>query len=462
MTLSIQTRCPQCYSLFDVLEEQLDQADVKGRCGQCQQVFLVNDHLVVSADDQPAMLENDFENNKGIFNQNGIENIAGRGSYNFASVIYRVASDTGLNTDAVKATTKTNKNKSDKKGVKSPNIKDTQRSGEHDLEAAALDSFNAWQNPINKTTHNDDLHANSKQQLIDKVNKTSSNSVAAAAAIDAKAPTTSASIKAKPAQHSAVINKDKSPARSAVVSHPTNDKRIDQQSSTDNRAQQKSDEKISTNKLVKKEQSLSDRSPSVTHLTHLLTNKNTILDYKPSLNQQYSNPMLDRVQPTVAPASRSASTPVATLLWIAGCAVLILLLIAQYIIFNLNTLIKNPVHAKRLQAICSVVVCGLPNADLSALNTTQLSIRRSRVNTYADFSDLQAELVNSSAQAQLLPNLKVSVYSEAGLLGAFIATPGDYLLSNQSQLGGEQSLGIMFTIPLSAQKINSFTIEPIY
>ncbi|MDN5566612.1 MAG: hypothetical protein L0G25_07375 [Psychrobacter sp.] len=84
MTLSIQTRCPQCYSLFDVLEEQLDQVDVKGRCGQCQQVFLVNDHLVVSGDNQPAMLENDFENNKGIFNQEGIENIAARGSYNFA------------------------------------------------------------------------------------------------------------------------------------------------------------------------------------------------------------------------------------------------------------------------------------------------------------------------------------------------------------------------------------------
>lgn len=458
MTLSIQTRCPQCYSLFDVLEEQLDQVDVKGRCGQCQQVFLVNDHLVVSGDNQPAMLENDFENNKGIFNQDGIENIAGRGSYNFASVIYRVASDNSVNTDAVKATTKTKQNKSDKKGVKSPSIKDTQRSGEHDLEAAALDSFNAWQNPINKPTHNDDLHVNSKQQLIDKVNKTSSNSVAAAAAIDAKAPATSASIKAEPAQQSAVINKDKSPARSAAVSHPTNDERINQQSSTDNRDQQKNDEKINANKLVKNEQSLSDISPPVANLTHLLTNKNTVLDYKPSLNQPYSNPMLDRVQPMVA----SSSTPVATLLWLAGCAVLILLLMAQYIIFNLNTLIKNPVHAKRLQAVCSIVVCELPNADLSAFNTTQLSIRRSKVNTYADFSDLQAELVNSSAQAQLLPNLKVSVYSEAGLLGAFIAMPEDYLLSNQSQLGGEQSLGVMFTIPLSAQKINRFTIEPVY
>lgn len=458
MTLSIQTRCPQCYSLFDVLEEQLDQVDVKGRCGQCQQVFLVNEHLVVSADNQPAILENDFENNKGIFNQDGIENIAARGSYNFASVIYRVASDTDVNTDAVRATTKKNKNNSDKKGVKSPNSKDTQRSGEHDLEAAALDSFNAWQNPIGKATHNDDLHANSKQQLIDKVNKTSSNSVVTAAAIDAKAPATSASIKVEPAQHSTLINKDKSSARSTTVNHPTNDKLIDQQSSTDNRTQQKNDEKINTNKLVKNEQSLSDISPPVANLTHLLTNKNTVLDYKPSLDQLYNNPVLDRVQPTVT----STSTPVATLLWIAGCAVLILLLMAQYIIFNLNTLIKNPVNAKRLQAVCSVVICGLPNADLSAFNTTQLSFRRSRVNTYADFSDLQAELVNSSAQAQLLPNLKVSVYSEAGLLGTFIATPEDYLLSNQSQLGGEQSLGIMFTVPLSAQRINRFTIDAIY
>ena len=461
MTLSIQTRCPQCYSLFEVSEEQLDQVDIKGRCGQCQQVFLVNDHLIASADSHPAILENDFENNKGTFNQQGIKNIAGRGSYNFASVVYRVASDIclGIETDSSANTiTKLKKSKANKKIVDKPKVKETQYSGEDDLEAAALDSFNAWQTPITKKAHNDDLPVNSKQQLVDNVNKTSSHK---AAAIDAKASAASSSTTIE-SKNSTLLDKDATQARSASVEHPIIDERINERDLTHDRALHKNTKKISTDKSLDKrvnnEPSLSETSSSTTNLTHLLTNKNTVLDYRPSLDQPYNNPVLDRVQPTAA----STSAPVATLLWIAGCAVLVLLLIAQYVIFNLNTLIKNPIHAKRLQAVCSMVICALPNADLSALNTTQLSIRRSRVNTYADFSDLQAELINSSTQAQLFPNLRVSVYSEAGLLGAFIATPEDYLLSNQSQLGGEQSLDIMFTIPLSAQNISKFTIEPIY
>lgn len=475
MTLSIQTRCPQCYSLFDVLEEQLDQVDVKGRCGQCQQVFLVNDHLVVSNDSQPAMLENDFANNTSNF-QNSINNIEGRGSYNFASVIYRIAShsclgidtDISISTNAINATTKTQTDKANKKSVKQPRVNHVQHSDENDLEAAALDSFNAWQTPINKTTHNDDLATNSKRQLVDKVNKTSFDK-AVASAIDAKASTAAALIHAEPARP-ASLNTDKTQAKSATVTRPTTDNGIDDYdltndsinngvaSSIDNNSDEKAGNSKLLDKLVKNEQSLSEISPSVTHLTHLLTNKTTILDYQPSLGQNYNNQTLDRVQPTVT----STSTPVATLLWIAGCAVLILLLMAQYVIFNLNTLIKNPVHANRLQMVCSIVICGLPNADLSAFNTTQLSIRRSKVNTSSDFSDLQAELINNSAQAQLFPSLKVSVYNEAGLLGAFIAMPEDYLLSNQSQLAGEKSLSIMFTVPVSAQKINRFTIEPLY
>lgn len=463
MTLSIQTRCPQCYSLFDVLEEQLDQVDVKGRCGQCQQVFLVNDHLVVSTDSQPALLENDFENNTSNFNQNGIKNIEGRGSYNFASVIYRIAShsclgidtDISISNDASNAVTKMQTDKANKKNFKQRRVNHIKHSDENDLETAALDSFNAWQTPINKATHNDGLAADSKQQLVDKVNKTLFDK-AVLSAIDAKASTDAALIDAEPSRP-ALPNINKTQAKSATVARPTTDNGIDDYDLTNDSDEKSGNSKL-LDKLVKNEQSLSEISPSVTHLTHLLTNKTTILDYQPSLGQNYNNQTLDRVQPTVA----STSTPVATLLWIAGCAVLILLLMAQYVIFNLNTLIKNPVHANRLQMVCSIVICGLPNADLSAFNTTQLSIRRSKVNTSSDFSDLQAELINNSAQAQLFPSLKVSVYNEAGLLGAFIAMPEDYLLSNQSQLAGEKSLSIMFTVPVSAQKIDRFTIEPLY
>lgn len=407
MTLFIQTRCPQCYNRFDVPEEMLDLIDIKGRCGQCQQVFLINDHLVVSADRQPEGLENDVENNTGAFSQYGIKHLAGRGSYNFVSVVYKIVNHTviSVNSNAIIEAVE-----AAKKVDRRSKVKVAQHPVDTDLEPKVADSFvddfDAWQTPLAKpATHKTDSKTNETdsniKQLLGNKNKPSPASTSASIITSASDTDTSPT--------------DSNPSPATAL-------------------------------------------PSVTHLTHLLTNEDTVLGYQPSLRQHYNNQLSDRAQPIAVRSSAS----IATMIWLAGCLLLLLLLLAQYVIFNLNTLIKNPTHAARLQAICSIAVCGLPNADLSALSTAQLSMRASTINTNTDFSDLQAELINNSTQAQLLPNLKVSVYNADGLLGAFIAMPEDYLLSKQSQLAGEKSLSVMFTVPVSAQQINKFTVKPIY
>ena len=45
MSKHIHTQCPNCHSLFEVTEEQLDRANGSVRCGNCLSVFQANDYL---------------------------------------------------------------------------------------------------------------------------------------------------------------------------------------------------------------------------------------------------------------------------------------------------------------------------------------------------------------------------------------------------------------------------------
>lgn len=189
-------------------------------------------------------------------------------------------------------------------------------------------------------------------------------------------------------------------------------------------------------------------------VSHLLTDTDSPTTNQERLNrdQQYREQI----------AGREIHPSIAVLIWSAGCLVLIMLLFAQYVIFNLDTLVKNPTYAARLQAVCSIAACSLPNADLTSFTVTKLSYRSSVVNADHTFSDIQANLVNNGLQSQLLPNLKVSVYSTDTLVGEFIALPKDYLLSAQSQIAAEHHKPVMFTVPVTADQISQVIIHPIY
>lgn len=164
--------------------------------------------------------------------------------------------------------------------------------------------------------------------------------------------------------------------------------------------------------------------------------------------------------------AKFAPTParhsIASLLWTLGCLVLALLLFAQYVIFNLETLVKNPAHAERLQTICTIAACSLPSADLSALTITELNHKPSQIKKTGTFSEVSATLNNQSPQAQLYPNVKVSVYGTDALLGEFIAAPDDYLLSTQNQIAAASRRQLLFTIPVANAQIREVRINPIY
>ncbi|WP_201536024.1 DUF3426 domain-containing protein [Psychrobacter ciconiae] len=161
-------------------------------------------------------------------------------------------------------------------------------------------------------------------------------------------------------------------------------------------------------------------------------------------------------------SDRPKPQSMATFLWGLGCLVLVLLLAAQYVIFNLDSLIKTPSYAAKLQSICAIAACSLPHADITAIEIDSAQIRASQVKPAKNFSDIQAELLNQSDVPQLLPNLKVSLYQNNTLMGEFIARPEDYALAYESQLGANHKKPIMFTVPLNKNYLQQVTIEPFY
>ncbi|MBH0064996.1 DUF3426 domain-containing protein [Psychrobacter sp. SZ93C1] len=209
-------------------------------------------------------------------------------------------------------------------------------------------------------------------------------------------------------------------------------------------------------KLLKDQNKSEDILQDETDLSRLLLDMGVPLkDEDKSIDERVRKSQ-EQFIPT--PRKRSA----ASLLWILGCLVLALLLFAQYVIFNLETLVKNPAHAEKLQAICSAISCSLPSADINALTLTNTNHRSSKIKMTGKFSDISATLNNQSASTQLYPNVKVSVYGAETLIGEFIATPADYLLSKQSQLAADSNRQILFTIPVANTQIRDVSISPLY
>lgn len=155
-------------------------------------------------------------------------------------------------------------------------------------------------------------------------------------------------------------------------------------------------------------------------------------------------------------------SPLALLLWFIGCLLLIALLFAQYAIFNVNDLIKNPTHRNKLISACNMLSCSLPAADLESFAIINLRHRPSRVESTDTDMDILADIQNTSNEAQLYPNLKVTINGENGKLGEFIAAPADYLPVNQEQLSANQKKGFMFTVSLKDSEVSNVNIEPIY
>ena len=435
MTTPIKTQCPHCHASFNIKTSQLNQKTATVCCENCQQIFLVNNNLIVTADTDPS--------NKNVTGIN--------------SVISRVISENKENTSSNVSTMLVDDSDLQSHPSTKPKAAnifihddmihddmihddmihddmDIEADGDKDLEYDSLDSMDAWLTQNNDINHTATINHTLQKNPSTKLDKNSDASV---------------NILETTSLATGSLTDAPSSAQIALSSTAANDIHANIDSNAD---------ESWLEKLLKEQNQSEDAPKNETDLSQLLLSMGVSFKEEDSSNAAHAKKMQaqDKFSPT--PARRS----IASLLWVLGSLVLGLLLFAQYIIFNLDNLVKNPAHAERLQKICSIAACSLPSADLAALTINDIKHKPSQIKTANTFSDISVTLNNQSAQAQLYPHVKVSVYGSNALIGEFIAAPDKYLLSMQSQLAAESRRQLLFTIPVANTQISKVIINPVY
>lgn len=371
MPTLIKTQCPACQAYVSLPQSQLNELDAKTRCERCQQIFLINENLIVSGNDY-SMTDETLSSSKLTKKNTALQD-------DEETLIYD-----DMPTDSLEETP---------------------------VEYGSLDEMNVWFSELDTTS-------------IVSTPKYSDQTISE--------PTT------------------------VIDNHTTTKNDIN--ASIDNTNKHNDSDNAWLEKLLEEKNNVTETAVPNTDLSQLLTS----MGVSPREQNQLSPRQVSRISSRSYPVQTRAQNSAALILWIIGCLVLIMLLFAQYVIFNLNTLVKTPEHAAQLQEVCAVAACSLPSANLMAFNITNLVYESSKIKAANTFSDIKASLKNQSTEAQLLPSLKVSVYDDNAVIGEFIALPKDYLASKQNSLPAEQNKAFMFTIPVASNQISRVAIEPIY
>jgi hypothetical protein len=398
MTTPIKTQCPHCQACFKLQQTQLNKVNTAVCCDQCQQSFLVNKHLIVTTDTPPKMADSTTTDPNNTSNVK--PPIHKQLSNKQSSAV--LSSDSLIHDGLIY------------------DDMDIDEADESSLEYDSLENMDAWLTHATDSSHTNSIASNK----LDKTPKSAAQSASAA-------------------------TQSTSPAQVALSSAAANNIHANIDDTTDN---------AWLEDLLKEQKNNDNSIQEDTDLSQLLLSMGVPFRDEDRTHEERVKKMQAQAKFAPTPARHS----IASLLWTLGCLVLALLLFAQYVIFNLETLVKNPAHAERLQTICTIAACSLPSADLSALTITELNHKPSQIKKTGTFSEVSATLNNQSPQAQLYPNVKVSVYGTDALLGEFIAAPDDYLLSTQNQIAAASRRQLLFTIPVANAQIREVRINPIY
>ena len=419
MTTPMKTQCPHCQACFKVQQNQLNKANATINCTQCQKSFSVNQHLIVTPDTSNSFSS---QHNTATAHHETQSKLSNRpesstNSRNQASNISNTAKSS------------LHKKRSADILIHDDLIYDDMDIDEPEdsiVEYDSLDSMDAWLTQVSDT--NAATATDNSTNTFSKTNNKSQEQFVAS-----------------PTEHT--TTEHSSMAQEVLSSTAANDIHASINDTADNSWLEA---------LLEEQNKREAKSVDSTDLSQLLIDMGVPLrDEENSVTER-----ANKAQAQFAPTATTHS--IASILWILGCLVLALLLAAQYVMFNLETLVKNPANAQRLQTVCSIAACSLPSADLTALTITNPSHRSSQIKTTGTFSDISAILNNQSTKAQLYPNIKVSVYGTDNLIGEFIAAPNDYLLGKPSQLAASNNRQLLFTIPVDNAQIREITMTPLY
>ena len=149
------------------------------------------------------------------------------------------------------------------------------------------------------------------------------------------------------------------------------------------------------------------------------------------------------------------------IVWGLGSLLLIFLLAAQYIIFNINTLITSTTNAAVLSTIChKIPACQLPIADTGLIDVQMLKLAHS--SKQAGKTDLVFTLTNTTDNNIVYPSVKVSLRSGNTILAQTLLTPTDYLEAGNNYLMPHQIKPIKLRIDFPKTKVQAANIELVY
>ncbi len=414
MSAPIKTQCPQCQTAFKLPNAALNQAHAKARCGCCKHTFLVNDFLVVSAKPSNSAPSNSAELSKAdLQNPNRISN--------------KSSDDELLIHDDM----------------------DLAVAADHFTGYDSVDDMDAWLNQLeSQSSATDDLNFSPNQPA--QPNQQSAQNFSTANAIQnpTRSPINKTSFQPRNSSANCADHDDDLPLDPQNQYKPSAENAWLEELLSAQDTKDVKDTKDAP-KLARSEDS---------ELVQLLSDMGMKTEDSQRLEQERQAKIAARLKISNQPPPQS----MATFLWSLGCLVLVLLLAAQYVIFNLDSLIKNPAFAARLQSLCAIAACSLPHADIDMIEISTPTLRASQVKPAANFSDIQATLINQSDEPQLLPNMKVSLYQNGALVGEFIARPEDYVLAHESQLGSHHQKPVMFTVAMSKSQLTQVNIAPFY
>ncbi len=149
------------------------------------------------------------------------------------------------------------------------------------------------------------------------------------------------------------------------------------------------------------------------------------------------------------------------IIWGLGSLLLIFVLAAQYIIFNINTLITSTTNAALLSTIChKIPACQLPLANTELINVQMLALAHS--SKQAGQTDVVFTLTNTTDNNIIYPSVKVSLRSGNTILAQTLLTPSHYLEAGNNYLMPHQIKPIKLRIDFPKTKVQAANIELVY
>nr|WP_309575669.1 DUF3426 domain-containing protein [Moraxella osloensis] len=149
------------------------------------------------------------------------------------------------------------------------------------------------------------------------------------------------------------------------------------------------------------------------------------------------------------------------IIWGLGSLLLIFVLAAQYIIFNINTLITSKTNAAVLSTIChKIPACQLPLADTKLIDVQMLKLAQS--SKQAGQTDVVFTLTNTTDNNIIYPSVKVSLRSGNTILAQTLLTPSHYLEAGNNYLMPHQIKPIKLRIDFPKAPVQAANIELVY